>query len=125
VVLYGYGGKILDIDLSAGKVVRKAIDPGFAEEYVGGMGFSSRLLFDEVGADVDPLGPENVIILAAGPLTGTAAPCSGRMEITAKSPLTGLIGSGNTGGLWGARLRQAGFDLVLIRGRSPRPVHFD
>lgn len=121
--LYGYAGKILDIDLSSGTILKKTTGEKFAREYIGGMGFSSRLLFEEVGVDVDPFGPENVVYLATGPLTGTSAPCSGRMEITTKSALTGNIGSGNTGGLWGARLKQAGFDLVIIRGKAESPSY--
>ncbi len=121
--IYGYGGKILGVDLSAGKITQTEINPQFAREFIGGMGFSCQLLFELVGTDVDPLSPNNVVILATGPLTGTEAPCSGRMEITTKSPLTGHIGSGNTGGVWGARLKQAGFDLVLIRGQAYKPVY--
>ena len=84
--LYGYG-KVLDIDLSAGSILRKDTAPEFAREYIGGMGFSAKILFDEVGPNVDPLGPDNILIFANGPLTGTQAPCGARTEITTKSPL--------------------------------------
>ena len=100
-VVYGYG-KILNVDLSAGKIVKKDIDPEFAREFIGGMGFGCKILFDQVGTDVDPFSPDNVVIFAIGALTGTHAPCSSRTEITTKSPLTGSIGTGNTGGTWGA-----------------------
>src|SRR3989304_3739700 len=103
-VLHGYG-RILDVDLSTGSIRKTEIEPGFAEGYIGGMGFGCRILYDQVGTDVDPLGPGNILIFANGPLTGTRTPCSGRTEITTKSPLTGIIGTGNTGGLWGARLK--------------------
>ena len=106
--LYGYG-KILDVDLSNGKIEKRDIDPEFARKFIGGMGFSCKILYDEVGPNVDPLSPDNIVIFANGPLTGTRAPCSGRTEITTKSPLTGSIGTGNTGGMWGARLKHAGF----------------
>jgi aldehyde:ferredoxin oxidoreductase len=72
------------------------------------MGFGCKILYDEVGIDTDTLGPDNIVIFANGPLTGTKAPSSGRTEITTKSPLTGNIGTGNTGGVWGATLRRAG-----------------
>jgi aldehyde:ferredoxin oxidoreductase len=121
--LYGYSGRILDIDLSTARVTQRAIEPQFARQFIGGMGFSCKLLYEEVGKDVDPFSPDNMVILAAGPLTGTLAPCSGRMEITTKSPLTGHIGSGNTGGLWGARLKYAGYDMVLIKGQAEKPVY--
>ncbi|MBN1105763.1 MAG: aldehyde ferredoxin oxidoreductase family protein [Deltaproteobacteria bacterium] len=120
--LPGYG-KILDIDLSTGKIVKRDLDPEFARSYVGGMGFGCRILYDEVGPDVDPLGPGNVLVFANGPLTGTGAPCSGRTEITSKSPLTGSIATGNTGGMWGARLKHAGFDLLVVRGKAEGPVY--
>ncbi|MFC1980649.1 aldehyde ferredoxin oxidoreductase family protein [Chloroflexota bacterium] len=121
-VPHGYG-KRLDIDLSTGKIIKSDIDPGFAREFVGGMGFSCKLLYDEVGPDVDPLSPDNVIIIANGTLTGTNAPCAARVEITTKHPLTGHIGTGNTGGSWGTALRRAGFDLLVIRGEAEKPVY--
>jgi aldehyde:ferredoxin oxidoreductase len=116
-VLYGYG-RVLEIDLSTGKLASRGIDPQFAREYIGGMGFGCKFLYDEVGRDVDPLSPDNALIFANGPLTGTRAPCSGRTEITTKSPLTGSIGTGNTGGVWGATLKHAGFDLVVVRKKA-------
>ncbi|MBI2857010.1 MAG: aldehyde ferredoxin oxidoreductase family protein [Chloroflexi bacterium] len=121
-VLYGYK-RILEVDLSSGKHVSRDMPSQFARDYVGGMGFSNRILYDEVGPDVDPLSPANVVVFANGPLTGTHAPCSGRTEITTKSPLTGHIGSGNTGGLWGTLLRRAGFDVLVVRNQAARPVY--
>lgn len=121
-VQFGYG-KRLDVDLSAGKIVTRDIEPGFARAFIGGMGFSCKILYDEVGTGVDPLAPDNIVIFSNGPLTGTHAPCSGRTEITTKSPLTGSIGTGNTGGVWGATLKHAGFDLVVVRGKAERPVY--
>jgi aldehyde:ferredoxin oxidoreductase len=122
VSFYGYG-KILEIDLSTGRLVKRDISPQFARDYIGGMGFSCKILYDEVGPDVDPLGPQNILIFANGPLTGTEAPCSGRTEVTPRNPLTGNIGTGNTGGLWGARLKRAGFDLVIVRNQAEKPVY--
>ncbi|MFC1970429.1 aldehyde ferredoxin oxidoreductase family protein [Chloroflexota bacterium] len=121
-IMYGYG-KILDVDLSMGKLVKRDIDSKFAREFIGGMGFSCKILYDEVGEDVDPLSPENIIIFANGPLTGTQAPCSGRTEVTTKSPLTGNLSTGNTGGVWGVLLKRAGFDIIIVRGRAEKPVY--
>ncbi|MBI4332662.1 MAG: aldehyde ferredoxin oxidoreductase family protein [Chloroflexi bacterium] len=121
-MLYGYG-KILEVDLATKEIVRRRVDAQFAQQYIGGMGFSSRILFDEVGPEVDPLGPDNIVVFANGPLTGTHAPCSGRTEITTRSPLTGSIGTGNTGGIWGALLKHAGFDLIVVRRQAERPVY--
>ncbi len=104
-------GKILDVDLSTGKIEKRDINPKFAQEHIGGMGFNRKILYDEVGPEVDPLSPENIVIFANGPLTGTRAPCGGRTEITTKHPMTGSIGTGNTGGVWGAALKHAG-DII-------------
>lgn len=120
--LHGYG-KVLEVDLATGKLAKRDVSPQFARDYVGGMGFGCKVLYDEVGIDADPLGPENVLIFANGPLTGTQAPCSGRTEVTTKSPLTGNIGTGNTGGLWGARLKHAGFEVVIVRNQADKPVY--
>ncbi|MFC1871106.1 aldehyde ferredoxin oxidoreductase family protein [Chloroflexota bacterium] len=120
--MYGYG-RIMDVDLAAGKIIQRDINPEFARKFVGGMGFSCKILYDEVGADVDPLSPDNIVVFANGPLTGTAAPCSGRTEITTKSPLTGSIGTGNTGGVWGATLKHAGIDVIIIRNQAAEPVY--
>lgn len=119
---YGYG-KALEVDLSSRQIVKTDIDPDFARDFIGGMGFSSKILYDQVGPDVDPFSPANILIFANGPLTGTAAPCSARTEITTKSPLTDIIGTGNTGGLWGTALKHAGFDILLIRNKSETPVY--
>ncbi len=119
---YGYG-KILDVDLSSRRMVKTSIDPDMARRFIGGMGFSSKMLYDEVGPDVEPYSPENILIFANGPLTGTQAPSSGRTEITTKSPLTASIGTGNTGGMWGAALKHAGFDILIIRNKSETPVY--
>ncbi len=121
-ISYGYG-KILDVDLSTGQIVKKDVEPQFAREYIGGMGFSGKILYDEVGADVDPFSPKNVVIFANGPLTGIPVSWAGRTEITTKSALTGSIGTGNTGGVWGARLKHAGFDLIVVRNQAEKPAY--
>ena len=120
--VYGYGC-ILDVDLSSGKIAKKDISQDFAKQYIGGMAFGCKILFDEVRPGTDPLGPGNVIVFANGPLTGTKAPCSGRTEITTRSPLSGHIGTGNTGGMWGASLKHAGIDILIVRGCAKKPVY--
>lgn len=118
----GFTGKELHVDLSAGEITEKETDLEKASYFLGGMGYGSKMLYDEVGTSIDPLGPENIIIFANGPLAGTQAPCSGRTEVTTKSPLTGHIGTGNTGGLWGTMLKRAGYDAVIVRGQARSPV---
>jgi aldehyde:ferredoxin oxidoreductase len=118
----GYG-KWLDIDLGSGKIERRDIDQAYARKYLGGMGFSCQALFAEVGPAVDPLDPENIIIFAPGVLTGSGAPGGSRTEITTKHPETGNIGTGNTGGSWGAMLKRSGFDAITVRNNSSKPVY--
>src|SRR5512135_2988976 len=116
-------GKILDVDLSIGRIEKRDVDPDFAREYVGGMGFSCRILYDEVGPDIDPYDPENIVIFANGTFTGTHVPCGSRTEITTKHPLTGSVGTGSTGGIWGTLLKHAGYDLIIVRNKAEKPVY--
>jgi aldehyde:ferredoxin oxidoreductase len=120
---YGYTGKILQIDLGRSKIVETDIGATMKTKFLGGLGIASKILFDEVGPAVDPLSPYNIVIIAAGPLTGTVVPTSSRAEITTKSPLTGVVGTGNFGGFWGVRLKKAGYDAVVVRGRSCNPKY--
>lgn len=119
----GYAGKILHVDLSREKILSQELPKDLAINYIGGNGFCARLLFDMVRPGIDPLSPENVLIFAVGPLTGTAWPQSGRYEAGAKSPLTGLYGEANSGGHWGAELKFSGFDAIVVKGRAVRPVY--
>jgi aldehyde:ferredoxin oxidoreductase len=105
-------------------VVRKEmLDEAFARTYIGGRGYTSRLQYDLIPPDVDPLGPENVLIIAPGALTGTSAPSAARFVVAARSPLTGILGDANSGGFVGAILKRAGYSLVLVHGKSVRPVY--
>lgn len=119
----GYTGKWLYVDLTSGRIEPRQYDPPLAENYLGGNGFGTRLLWEYVGPEVDPLAPENLLIFATGPLCGTLAPNSGRMEVIAKSPLTGIYGDANAGGFFGPELKFAGWDAVVITGQSQRPVY--
>jgi len=116
-------GKILRVDLTTGKIEKETLDEAFARKYVGGRGFTSRLQYDLIPVDADSLGPENVLIIAPGALTGTSAASSARFVVGARSPLTGILGDANGGGFFGAVLRRAGYSLLLVHGRSPRPVY--
>lgn len=119
----GYSGQILDVDLTDGSVRKRPLDRGFALSYIGGRGFSSRILWDEVKPGIDPFSPENVVIFAAGPLNGTPTPSGGRLTVATKSPMTGALGDTNSGGYWAPELKYAGFDAIIIRGRSEEPVY--
>ena len=119
----GYTGTALQVDLTRGVIDKEPLDEAFVRTYIGGRGFTSRLQYDLIPKDVDPLGPENVLIVAPGALTGTPAPSSARFLVAARSPLTGILGDANSGGFFGAMLKRAGYSLLVIRGRSPHPVY--
>jgi aldehyde:ferredoxin oxidoreductase len=119
----GYMGRILYVDLTAGSIESRPFDRNFALNYIGGRGFSSRILWDEVEAQVGPLSPGNRLIIAAGPLNGTPAPSASRLVVAAKSPMTGGLGDANSGGYFSPELKYSGFDAIVFRGRSPAPVY--
>jgi aldehyde:ferredoxin oxidoreductase len=104
----GYQGKVLRIDLTTRSSREENLDPEMARRFVGGAGFGIKYVFDEVDPQIDPLSPENKLVFAPGPLTGTAAPCASRMSVTSKSPLTGTIAVSMTGGFFPAELKFAG-----------------
>jgi len=118
-----YLGRILKIDLSSGKIEFDTLNEAFAKKYIGGRGFTSRLQYDLIPKDVDPLGPDNTLIFAPGALTGTPTFATGRVVAGARSPLTGILGDANSGGFWGAILRWAGYSLMLIKGKAYKPVY--
>jgi aldehyde:ferredoxin oxidoreductase len=116
-------GKTLDIDLSTGTWKFRPFPEDVIWKYLGGRGFNVQFLHANLSPDIDPLSPENILMFSCGLLTGTAAPTSARLHINARSPLTGLLGSSNVGGDFGARLRSCGIQSVIIRGKSPGPVY--
>ena len=120
--LGGYADRIARIDLTLGSVTYEGIKEDDALKYIGGRGLGVKYVFDN-GPTVDPLGPDNLLCFMIGPLTGTEVSMSGRMAIVTKSPLTGTVTDSHHGGWSGARLRWAGFDGLLFKGRSPRPVY--
>jgi len=118
----GYMGKLLVVNLTNGELGDEPLDPTLAHNFVGGAGYAARYLYDELGPDTDPLGPENTLMFMTGPLVGTRAPSCGRHEVCAISPLTGIWGESNSGGFWGAELRFSGYDGIVIRGSAEKPV---
>ncbi len=118
-----YAGKVLHVDLTKRKGIKKQnLDMNFAKKYLGGKGFGARLLYDMVPPRLDPFNPQNPIIFCTGPLTGTMTPTN-RYCIVTKSPLTGLFSDSYAGGDFSPELKFAGYDIVVIRGKSPRPVY--
>jgi aldehyde:ferredoxin oxidoreductase len=118
----GYAGRILEVDLTQGKVERTSLDWEWASKYIGGKGFAARYLYDHLPQGCDSFGPENLLIFAAGPLTGTLVPGSGRCIVSTKSPATGYWLDANCGGSFGTEMKMAGLDALIIKGKSPTPV---
>ncbi len=118
-----WAGKILRVNLTTGTVQSEPLNMDWAHAYLGSRGLGSKYLIEEVSPKVDPLSPENKLIWATGPLTGTMASTGGRYTVITKSPLTGAIACSNSGGYWGAEFKMAGWDMVIFEGRSDKPVY--
>lgn len=120
---YGFWGRILRVDLSAGTIVAETPPEQFYRAYYGGRGVIAYYLLKEVGPDADPLGPENRFIVAPGVMTGAPFAGAGRNSYGAVSPITGGYGEGEAGGFFGAELKRAGVDAIIFQGISPKPVY--
>ncbi len=121
----GYHGRILVADLTKGEVRTLPLDPDAALDYLGGRGLATRVLCDTIDPACDPLGPDNAFVVAASPLIGSTAPTAGRGHMVFKSPLTGFIGTSNSGGTWGAAFKAAGFDVLVVKGAASSPAMID
>jgi aldehyde:ferredoxin oxidoreductase len=115
--------KILRVDLTEGTHEIAPLNMDWAFDYVGSRGLASKYLFEEMDPKADPLGPDNVLIFATGPLTGTMASTSGRYVVVTKGPLTNAIACSNSGGKFGAELKFAGYDMIVLTGRAAEPVY--
>lgn len=120
--MLGYAGKILEIDLSDGKVKERETPERLAKAFLGGRGLGAAILYRDTGAKLDPLSPSNPLIFLTGPATGTPLPGCARWEAVTKSPLTGTYLCSSAGSFFGAELKFAGFDGVIISGKAKRPV---
>lgn len=123
--MYGYNGKILRVNLTTRTVKVEALDEAKARKYIGGRGFGTKMMMDEVDPKVDALSPANKLMIVTGPLTGTATPTGGRYMAVTKSPLTGTIASSNSGGYFGAELKFAGWDAIILEGKASAPVYLN
>ena len=123
--MYGYCGKMLEIDLSSGRIKTVPVKEEDARLFIGGKGLGAKILYNRLKGGEDPLGPENPLIFIAGPLTGTEMPTSGRFTVVTKSPLTGLFLDSHVGGFFGPEMRLAGYDGIIIHGKSGKPVYIE
>jgi aldehyde:ferredoxin oxidoreductase len=122
--LLGYAGKILHVDLNTGKTHVEPLTEEYAKKYIGGIGLGMRLWLDNTAAGVDPLGPENTLVLALGPISGTMFPTGGNGHaFVAKSPETFGIGEAVAHGTFGAEMKRAGYDAVILHGKAEKPVY--
>jgi len=124
-MLKGYAGRILEVDLSKRSYTWHPLDEEIARLYVGGKGYGTRLLYDRTPAGIDPLGPDNLLIFATGPLNGSVAPQSNRFAVVCKSPLTGGIGNATCGGSFAYGMKRAGIDILIVRGVADRPLRLE
>ena len=120
--LGGYANQIAWVDLTKGNVELKPVPEDLALKYIGGRGLGVKFVFDN-GPEVDPLSPENILCFMNGPLTGSEANMSGRMAVVTKSPLTGTVTDSHHGGWSAARLRWAGYDGLVFKGKAEKPVY--
>ncbi|RJR51136.1 MAG: ABC transporter ATP-binding protein [Desulfobacteraceae bacterium] len=119
----GYSGKVLRVNLTSQTAKEEELPLQVAKDFIGGAGFGIKYLFDEVRADADPLGPENKLIFASGPFSGTTIPCASRMAVTSKSPQTNAVGVSLTGGYFPVELKFAGYDALIIEGKAEKPTY--
>lgn len=120
--MFGWQGNFLYVNLTKNKAVADTYDASFAFNCLGGRGFATKILWDQIKPGTDPLSPENKLVFAAGPLTGFGIPNSGKLVVASKSPLTGGYGDGNIGTNAAIQMRQAGYDAVIIEGKAKTPV---
>ena len=119
----GWQGKVLRVDLSAGTAESEPLNMDWAKEFLGSRGLASRYLLEEMDPAVDSLDPENRLIFATGPLTGTMASTGGRYTVVTKGALTNAIACSNSGGYFGAELKFAGYDMIIVQGKAAHPVY--
>lgn len=119
----GYAERILHVDLARERTMEEPFPEEWKRAYIGGRGLGVRIVEDLVNPGSDPLGEENVLVFATGPVAGSGLPLGSRYDVVTKSPLTGTLTSANSGGKFGTSLKRAGFDAVVIRGRAERPVY--
>lgn len=120
---FGYAGRVLRIDLKKRRARIQPLEKELAFRYLGGRGFNSKRLIDEIPAAMDPFDPENKLMFSTGPLVGTAFPTASRFNVSAKSPLTGILGDSNAGGHFAAEMKFAGYDQIILENVSDELVY--
>ncbi|MDD9981049.1 MAG: aldehyde ferredoxin oxidoreductase, partial [Gammaproteobacteria bacterium] len=119
----GWTRNVLRVNLTEGTCEKEPLNMEWAQAYLGQRGLASKYLVEEVDPRVEPLSPDNKLIMVTGPLTGTMASTGGRYSVVTKSPLTGAIACSNSGGFIGAEMKNAGWDMIIFEGRAASPVY--
>lgn len=123
IILEGFTGKILDVDLTEGEINKRDLSETMAEAFLGGRGLAAAIMYKELDPEVDPLSPGNILIFMTGPAVGTSLPSTHRSDFTTKSPLTNSYLCSSAGGFFGPELKFAGYDGIIIRGKAENPVY--
>ena len=121
--MYGNTGKVLDVDLSSGKVEELELDEDIYKQYVGGVGLAAKLIYDRGNLGAEPLDEDALLIFATGPMAGTGMYGTSRLSVGARSPLTGIWGQASCGGNFGPELKRCGYDAVIFKGKAANPVY--
>lgn len=122
--MQAYTGKILHVDVGTGRTKIQTFDENFAKTFIGGTGFGIKTLLDNQPPGIAPFDPQNPIIYALGAVNGTMVPCAAsKFGVFAKSPASKLLGESYSTGQWGAELRQAGYDILVIKGKAEKPKY--
>ena len=121
--MFGYAGNVLRVNLTDRSIREEKVEQGVAKKFLGGRGLASKILFEELKPGIDPLGPDNKVIFATGPITGYPFPGNARYGVYGKSPLTGGWGEAYAAGFFGPELKFAGFDAIIFEGKAEKPVY--
>jgi aldehyde:ferredoxin oxidoreductase len=121
--MYGWHGRILRVDLSTGTVREETLSEKVAEKFFGGRGLAIKVLLEGMNPRADPLSPENILVMATGPLTSTPTPTGNRYMVVTKSPLTGALSNSNSGGIFPTMIKRSGYDLFVFEGKAETPVY--
>ena len=122
-IMNGWIGTVLRVNLTSGSITKEPLNAQWARDYVGGRGLGVKYLYEEMDPSVDPLSPENKMIFATGPLTGTNASCGSRYMVVTKGALTNAITTSNSGGFWGPQMKFAGYDMIILEGKAAQPSY--
>ena len=123
--LKGFTGKLLIVNLTNQEISEELLNEEIAKDFLGGAGYCCRYLYDQIDKETNPLSPDNILMFMTGPFCGSTIPTSGRFVVCAKSPYTGIWGESNCGGYFGPELKKAGYDGIIIKGASEKPIYLE